>query len=74
LVDHTRDGIRHEGEHNGSEEGVPRPGLSLRCTGCRFLIVVSSMAQARGLGWVRIDTEAGSGLCRACRANTDRGT
>ena len=71
LAANTRDRTRHEGEHDDSHEGDRRSGLSLRCTGCRFLIVVSSVAQARSLGWVNINTENGSGLCRACRANME---
>ena len=71
LADHTRDRTRHEGEHDDSQEGQRRAALSLRCTGCRFLIMVSSVAQAHNLGWVMVDTDNGSGLCRACRANRD---
>jgi hypothetical protein len=57
---------------NGDTKGKPNHrSLSLRCTRCRFTIVVSSERDAKGLGWVNISLDAGTGLCRACRAETE---
>jgi hypothetical protein len=61
-----RNGQRHD------SSGGTAKRLSLRCTRCRFTIVVGSVNEANGLGWVNISTENGTGLCRACRAETDR--
>lgn len=72
MADHTRHRTHHEDEHRQTQEGERRTGLSMRCIECRFLIVVASVAQAGTLGWVRINTEDNSGLCRACRAKHDR--